>query len=245
MRWDRLAAGRSASTVQALPTGRRGVFTIGPLRLWVHDPFGLLAATVATAAPVTVVVHPQPAGSASQPAARRGGGGPAHTGERLLATFSDDPAGEWNGLRPYEPGDRLHRLSWQAEARLGVLLVNDFRPETGDVVTIALDDRAGVHRRQAFEEALSVLCGLVSHAAPHSPGIEIVTLSGRRVTGSPTPDGMVDLLTFLARSQPRRDTVRLASWNFTPASTSVVVTTRTAVTTLPRLSGDPSVVVVE
>jgi uncharacterized protein (DUF58 family) len=245
VRWDRVGAHGSASSVLTLPTARRGVFTIGPLRLWVHDPFGLLGLIVATAAPVTLVVHPPAAATAIDSSARRGSGGPAPAGDRPPSAHSDDPAGEWSGLRPYQPGDRLHLLSWQAEARHGALLVHDFRPESGDLVSVALDDRAGVHRRRAFEEALSVLYRLVLDAAPRAPHFEVVTLSGRRVSGASTPEGMVELQTFLAGSLPRRDKAGPDPWRFAPPGTSVVVTTRTALPTLPHLPGDPSVVIVE
>src|ERR1035437_1144443 len=64
IRWKPLGAGQSSASTLTLPTGRRGVFTIGPLHLWVHDPFGLFALPVATAAPVMLVVHPLCAPSA-------------------------------------------------------------------------------------------------------------------------------------------------------------------------------------
>ena len=58
IRWDRIGSDTSASSTVPLPTRRRGVFTIGSLRLWVHDPFALFGLTIAIARPVTLVVHP-------------------------------------------------------------------------------------------------------------------------------------------------------------------------------------------
>ena len=73
-----------------------------------------------------------------------------------------------------------------------------------DVVTIVFDDRAGVHRRDAFEKAL----GAVSDLPPPQKGGPRTTTSPRsRVAGSEgstTPDGLVALLTFLAETQPTR-----------------------------------------
>ncbi len=245
IRWDPVGTRRHASSVVPIPTRRRGVFKIGPLRLWVHDPFGLFAMTVATAAPVTLVVHPSAAASTLPPPVRRGSRGSAPAGHHPAAAHADDPAGEWNGLRPYEQGDRLHLLSWQAEARYRLLLVHDFRPDTEDLVAVVLDDRAGVHLRRTFEQALSMLYGLVTDAARRGSDFEVATFSGRRVTGSATPEGMVELLTFLARTQPRRVSGGAMPPDPAPRGGSFVVTTQTALPTLPHVAGDPTVVVVE
>ena len=66
------------------------------------------------------------------------------------------------------------------------------------------DDRAGVHRRHAFEKALGAAVGLASAAEGRGTEYDVSTLSGRRVRGSTTPDGLVALLTFLAETQPAR-----------------------------------------
>ena len=245
IRWDPIASGTSTSSTVGLPTKRRGVFTIGPLRLWVHDPFALFGLTVASARPVTLVVHPPPVTSMAPPAVRPGWSGAAQFGDGPASVHTDDPGGEWNGLRPYEPGDRLHLLSWQAEARFGALLVHDFRPDSEDVVTIVFDDRAGVHRRPAFEKALGAVFGLASGAGGRSTDYDVSTLSGRRVRGSTTPDGFVALLTFLAETQPTRSSNRAAASSSSPLSGALVITTATAAPTLVSSADHDSVLVVE
>jgi uncharacterized protein (DUF58 family) len=247
LRWEAIDAHQSASTTRTIPTGRRGVFVIGPLRLWVHDPFGLFGVPVAAAPAVTVVVHPH-AGSSRVPQ-RRSGGSPAagspRPGEERRP--GDDPAGEWSGLRPYVPGDRLHLLSWPAEALYGALLVDEFEPDARERIRLVLDDRVGVHRRDAFEVALSTVHGFLLDAGRQGLDVELLGLSGDRSLGSTVADGLVEHLTFLARARPRRDTMRGprilsdAEWE----AGSVVVTTATARPSLPPLRGDPRVVVVE
>jgi uncharacterized protein (DUF58 family) len=230
LRWDRVRSGEGAFSTVPLPTRRRGIFTVGPLRLWVHDPFALCGVPAATSKPVTLVVHPLAVTGATPPAARPGSRGSTEYSDGPAGVHTDDPGGEWNGLRPYEPGDRLHLLSWQAEARFGALLVHDFRPDSEEVVTIVLDDRAGVHRRGAFEHALGVVYGLAAASEGRTTDYDVSTLSGRRVHGSTTPEGLVVLLTFLADAQPTRGAHR-------PAPPSVpggalVVTTPTAAPSL-------------
>jgi len=245
IRWDQIGPDTSASSTLSLPTRRRGVFTIGPLRLWVHDPFALFGLAVAVGRAVTLVVHPPALAGMALPAVRPGSIEATQFGDGPGGDHTDDPGGEWSGLRPYEPGDRLHLLSWQAEARFGALLVHDFRPDSEEVVTILFDDRAGVHRRPAFEKALGAVVGLVSAAEGRSTDYDVSTLSGRRVRGSTTPDGLVALLTFLAETQPIRSSNHAAA----PASPlpkgALVITTPTAAPTLPLSLDHGSVVVVE
>ncbi len=246
IRWDRSKTEAGASAIVSLPTRRRGVFTIGPLRLWVHDPFALFGLTVARAKPVTLVVHPRAVIGMTTPSVRPGSSGSMEFSDGPAGVHTDDPGGEWSGLRPYEPGDRLHLLSWQAEARFGALLVHDFRPDSEDVVTIVFDDRAGVHRRAAFEKALGVVYGLASAVEASATEYDVTALSGRRVQGTTTADGLVALLTFLAETQPTR-----AAHNAGPGAAApphdgaLVITTPTALPTLPPSLDQGSVVVVE
>jgi len=246
LRWDGIGAHQCGSTAREIPTRRRGVFVIGPLRLWAHDPFGLVGVPIAAAPPATVVVYPRPA---SSPLPHLHPAGPLTAGPPRAAEIerqSDDPAGEWNGLRPYVPGDRLHLLSWPAEALYGALLVHEFRPDGQAAIRIVLDDRAGVHRREAFEAALSAVHDLLVDAGRQALDVELVALSGDRSSGSSGPDGIAEHLTFLARAGPSLRVARggrVLSGREAGAP-SVVVTTATARPSLPPLRGDPPVVVV-
>jgi hypothetical protein len=244
IRWDQISSEDGSSTL-ALPTRRRGVFTFGPLQMWVHDPFGFFGRTVAQAPPVTLVVHPRAEVASRHQTARSGSSGSTQTSDEALARHSDDPGGEWSGLRPYEPGDRLSLLSWQAEARSGALLVHDFRPDSEHVVSLVLDDRAGVHRRDAFEKSLGVIYGLALGSEGQITDYEVSTLSGRRLGGSTTSDGLVDLAVFLAETQPTRTGAVGTPPPIAPRGRTLLVTTPTALPTLPPSFPRDDVVVVE
>jgi hypothetical protein len=243
IRWRALDGRGRSSTARSIPTGRRGVFTIGPLRLWVHDPFGLVAIPVARAEAVTVVVHPVCAPAGERLPSPRTGPGATVSGSGVHDANDDDPGGEWNGLRPYVPGDRLHLLSWPVEARLGALMVQQFRPDGHALFRVVLDDRAGVHRRAAFEAALATVYTLVSEASHSSLDTTVTTLSGASAMVAPTSEGMVELLTFLAKVGPTPHTGAIASPR--EGERATVVTTSTARSSLPFLPGGHSVVVVE
>jgi hypothetical protein len=242
IRWGPLGAAQSGSTTRTLPTRQRGIFTIGPLASWVHDPFGLLAQRVAVAPAVTVVVHPVRARSTPPqlPVGDSGPLAPSRDGSRE-ARRDDDPGGELSGLRPYVPGDRLHLLSWPVEARYGTLMVHEFRPDGAAPIRIHLDDRAGVHRKAAFEESLSIVYALVEREGAGGRDVEISTMTGGLLVVPPTPEGMADLLTFLAGARPRRQGGGLPLLR----GASTVVTTTTARGSLPATPGVVSVIEVE
>jgi uncharacterized protein (DUF58 family) len=239
IRWGPLAGAQRGSTTRTLPTGHRGIFTIGPLALWVHDPFGLVAQRVAAAPTVAFVVHPIRAASTPRPP-RPGDSAPlapSRDGSHE-ARHDDDPGGELSGLRPYAPGDRLHLLSWPVEARYGTLMVHEFRPDGAAPIRIVLDDRAGVHRRAAFEESLSILYALVDREGARSRDVEIITLTGGLLAVPPTPEGMAELLTFLAGARPSRRSAGFPSLR----GSSTLVTTTTARGSLPATPGELSVI---
>lgn len=243
-RWDQISS-EDGSSILPVPTWRRGVFTFGPLRMWVHDPFGLFGRTVAHATAVTLVVHPQAVVTSNQQGVRSGSIATTQVDDGTMAGHSDDPGGEWSGLRPYQPGDRLNLLSWQAEARSGALMVHDFRPDSGDVISLVLDDRAGVHRRDAFEKSLGMIYGLAVEAEGRTTDYEVSTLSGRQLRGSTTPEGLVELATFLAETQPIRTGAGRVHLEAPARGWTLVVTTPTAVPTLPPWFDHDAVVVVE
>jgi uncharacterized protein (DUF58 family) len=242
IRWGPLGRAQSGSTARTLPTRQRGTFTIGPLATWVHDPFGLAAQRVAVAPAVTLVVHPVRALS-TPPELLAGDAGPLapSRGGAREARHDDDPGGELSGLRPYVPGDRLHLLSWPVEARYGTLMVHEFRPDGAAPIRILLDDRAGVHRKAAFEESLSIVYALVEREGAGWRDVEITTVTGGLLVVPPTPEGMADLLTFLAAARPRRQGGGLPPVR----SASTVVTTTTARGSLPASPGVVSVIEVE
>jgi uncharacterized protein (DUF58 family) len=136
-------------------------------------------------------------------------------------------------------------LSWQAEARSGALLVHDFRPDSGKLINLVLDDRAGVHRREAFENSLGMIYGLALESLGQTTDFEVSTFSGRRLRGSTTPDGLVDLAVFLAQIQPMRVGPTGGTSLVAPRDRTLVVTTPTAVPTLPPSLPRDDVVVVE
>jgi uncharacterized protein (DUF58 family) len=227
--------GESASATFAVPTRRRGLLVLAPLRAWVHDALGLFAVPVAAGLNVVVVVHPRVAAGVTVPFGADSALSAAQAVTAAVRPSDTEVGGEFADLRPYVPGDRLSLLHWPAFARYGTLLVRRFDPEAGGVVRIAVDDRAGVHRRGAFEEALSATLAIVTAAADLGIPLELETLSGSRATVPPTPEGVAAILPLLSAMQPRRARLsdQLQSWIGSEAGSPTIVTTVTGERRLP------------
>ncbi len=180
------------------PTDRRGILVLAPLRVWVHDPLALFGAPVATTGPAVVVVHPVP-----------------HPPPEPVAHRAMEGGGELTGLRPYIPGDRLHRIHWPALALYDQLLVRHFDAEAGR--RLVVDDRAGVHRPAGFEDVLSAVLALVDRAAADGTPVEVTTLSGRRLPTDPAA-----VLLALAGLAPVRQSVGIQAPGIPAAGTEVL-----------------------
>jgi uncharacterized protein (DUF58 family) len=204
VRLPALDTGGSTSIDLPVPTDRRAMLALPPLCVWIHDPFGLFGAVVARTSSVVAVVYPRRAENLDVTLSV--GSAPTTTATYSSESHSTatDMGGEFADLRPYVPGDRLHLLHWPALARHGALLVRQFDPDTGSIVSIVLDDRMGVHRRGAFEDVLSTILTLIENAAARELPVELMTLSGLRATVAPTPGGVATVLPLLATLEPRR-----------------------------------------
>ncbi len=237
-----LAPHTAGSTLRPVPTGSRGIFGLPRLRLWTHDPFVLFGVAGPSLTPLIIVVYPPPApGWASEPAtADTGGGDQAVSARTVRAPAAHDP-GELAGLRPYRRGDRLHQTHWPSFAGSGPILVREFAPDRDEVVRILLDDRAGRHRRGAFDDALGVTHGIILDACSTGRTVELRTLSGGRAVVAPTDEGIAGVFPLLATLTPHRplsgdaQPAPIPRWGDTaPPGPCMVVTTTTALSSLPH-----------
>ncbi|MGY1822274.1 DUF58 domain-containing protein [Geodermatophilus sp. SYSU D00079] len=137
---DRLPGGETATLGYRVHGGRRGRYRLGPLRLRLVDPFGLVLRSVAgtDSAPLVVVPRVVPLG----PGGPSGGHGGGDSGaRRSIAVHGEDDV----STRPYRHGDDLRKVHWRATARTGELMVRlEERPWRAQA-TLLLDTRARAH----------------------------------------------------------------------------------------------------
>ncbi|MGR7027988.1 DUF58 domain-containing protein [Geodermatophilus sp. URMC 62] len=136
----RLAGGGTAALRYRVHGRRRGRFRLGPLRLRLVDPFGLVQRTSSGTddAPLLVVPRVRPLGPGG-PGGGHGGGGDG--ARRSLAVHGEDDV----STRAYRHGDDLRKVHWRATARTGELMVRmEERPWRAQAALL-LDTRARAH----------------------------------------------------------------------------------------------------
>jgi uncharacterized protein (DUF58 family) len=137
---DALPGGSSAALGYRVQGTRRGRHVLGPLRLRLVDPFGLVErSTVGTDTAVLVVVpRVRPLGPGGLAAGHGGGGEGA---QRSIAVHGEDDV----STREYRHGDDLRKVHWRATARTGELMVRlEERPWRAQA-TLMLDTRMRAH----------------------------------------------------------------------------------------------------
>jgi uncharacterized protein (DUF58 family) len=164
---------RSAASYR-LPTDRRGIVHVGPLRVVVGDPFGL-AQTGTRAAPeveVTVFpatedIRPVPVTTGNDPLA-----GVLHP--HALGRTGDD----FYALRPYVVGDDLRRIHWPSTARHDELLVRQQEQPWQARTTVLLDVRRAAYDPASFEAAVSAAASVVTVTGAQRDLVRLVTSDG-------------------------------------------------------------------
>ena len=137
---DRLPGGERRRCSYRVHGERRGRHVLGPLRLRLVDPFGLVERSAVGTDTATLLVVPRvrPLG-AEGPAGGHGGGGEGS--RRTIAVHGEDDV----STREYRHGDDLRKVHWRATARTGELMVRlEERPWRAQA-TLLLDTRARAH----------------------------------------------------------------------------------------------------
>jgi uncharacterized protein (DUF58 family) len=187
----RLNGHGNAAFTYRVPTRRRGVYDVGPLRISRSDPLGLAARTRSVSDVTQLWVHPRR--HAIQPL-------PASLDRSLDGPTSDKaPRGSitFHSLREYVLGDDLRHIHWRSSARLGTLMVRQHVDTSLPDVTIVLDTRDSAHTEDSFEEAIEVVASLVVALLRQRFPVRFVSTRGDLLNPLPGGDsetGYLDLL---------------------------------------------------
>jgi uncharacterized protein (DUF58 family) len=192
----RLAAGAEHDELLRIPTERRQVIVLGPVRSVRGDPFGLVGRTLTWTEPQTIYVHPRTVRLDQ-----------AATG--FLRDLEGQPTSvistsdiSFHALREYVPGDDRRYVHWKSTARSvdGTIMVRQFEDTRRNHLAIALDDlNAGYTDELDFELAVSVTGSLGIHALRMEQDLTVAA-------ADPLPAGTRNrMLDGLARLELRRE----------------------------------------
>jgi uncharacterized protein (DUF58 family) len=193
----RLAPGAEHEELLAIPTRRRAVIVLGPVRSVRGDPFGLLGRTLTWTEPRAVYVHPRTVrlDQAATGFLRDLEGQPT-----AVISTSDI---SFHALREYIPGDDRRYVHWKSTARTGTIMVRQFEDTRRNHLAIALDDlTAGYTDELDFELAVSV-CGSLGVQALRME--QDLTLTAAATLPSGTTTRLLDSLAQIELRSTGRD----------------------------------------
>ena len=161
----------------------RGKYTIGPMKVRLSDPFGMveLDRTFRSTSPLVVTprVLPLPAVPLS--------GVWTGSGDNRPRAFASGSAEDVT-VREYRRGDDLRRVHWRSSAHAGELMVRREEQPWQSRATLFLDNRLLAHRgtgaASSLEHAVSVAASIGVHLAQRGFVVRLVTASGEESGGA-------------------------------------------------------------
>jgi uncharacterized protein (DUF58 family) len=119
---------------------RRGLFSIGPVRITTGDPFGFFRYTSSYGRPQNILVYPRATELPNfyVPPANLPGEGRFRKRTHYVTPNA-------SGVRGYEPGDSFNRIHWPSTARTNQLMVKLFELDPASDIWIILDLEKAVH----------------------------------------------------------------------------------------------------
>lgn len=195
-----LDAGERRSVSYPMPTDRRGLHPVGPVRVELEDPFGLVRRRRHIGGVRSVVVAPRTYPLAQMPAAP---GDEPVQGTRPLATNATVEE-EFAALRPYAVGDDIRRIHWRTTARVGEPVVRQYEDRWHRRTTVLLDVDATRTDPAAFERAVIVAASVVRMAAEEAGIVRLLTTDGTDSELVSAADHLPQLMDRLAVVEPVR-----------------------------------------
>jgi len=164
----------TAAASYQLPTQRRGLLKVGPLRVTVTDPFGLSHSSTPGAEPVEVVVYPWI--DQIPPVPFTVGHDPLAGSLQMheLGRAGDD----FYALRPYVVGDDLRQIHWPSTARHDELQVRQQEQSWQGRTTVMLDLRKATHDPESVEVAVSAAASVLAANSRRNDLIRLLTTDG-------------------------------------------------------------------
>ncbi len=231
-----LAANASHDEIFSIPTTRRSVVPVGPVRSVQGDPLGLVRREITYTGTETLFVHPKTVSLTSLTT----GWLRDLEGETTNDRSPSDVA--FHALREYVVGDDRRHIHWRTTARQpeGKLMVREFvdtrRAHLALLLSLRHDDYAS---DDEFELAVSAMASLGLRSIGDEQ--DLTCVAGGRVLPSFHGSGFLDALAGVERGADNSDAVRMVARGrdaMAGASVAALVVGSTADGTTVRLAAE-------
>jgi uncharacterized protein (DUF58 family) len=164
-----LKPGASFTNAFAIPTLRRGVIPVGPVRTVRADPVGLVRRELIWTRAQELVVHPRTVGVPS-------------TSTGLIRDLEGTPTRDltssdvaFHALREYQTGDERRYIHWKSTAKTGTYMVRQFEQTRRSHLVVALSLATSDYAtEEEFELAVSVAGSLGVRAIRDGRTVSVV-----------------------------------------------------------------------
>ena len=213
---ERLSSGATAPLRYRLHGGRRGRFALGPVRLRLVDPFGLVLRTASGSDTSTLLVTPRVRPLQGTGALSGAGGNGGEGSRRSIAVHGEDDV----STREYRHGDDLRLVHWRATARTGELMVRLEERPWRAAASLFVDSRLSAHLLggaargpardpaappDTLEWTVEAAASIGVHLLRRGAGLRVVTdggeLTGSRGRGTLGPEELLERLAELNGSR--------------------------------------------
>jgi uncharacterized protein (DUF58 family) len=161
----------------------RGKFDIGPMRVRLSDPFGLVELDRTFQSVSTLVVTPRVVPLPIVPLSGVWTG----SGDNRPRAFASGSAEDVT-VREYRRGDDLRRVHWRSSAHAGELMVRREEQPWQSRATLFVDNRKFAHRgtgaASSLEHAVSIAASVAVHLVQRGFSVRLVTAAGEDVNGA-------------------------------------------------------------
>jgi uncharacterized protein (DUF58 family) len=179
----RLRPGHDTAVDYPIPTARRGVVRVGPLRVTRRDPLGLVGVARTNGGTAQVWVHPR-----THPLVAV----PVGVARSLDGRVDKVPHGTitFDTLREYVIGDELRKVHWRTSARVGQLMVREDLDTSLPRVVVFVDDRRAAYRDRTedgsadFESVCEAAASVIVATVRADLAVELLVVSAAHPLGT-------------------------------------------------------------
>ncbi|UYQ78336.1 DUF58 domain-containing protein [Glutamicibacter sp. JL.03c] len=189
-RIPRLATGEQHEELFTIPTQRRQVLDVGPVRSVRQDPFAILRRQVKWTDTYELFIHPKTTALDGSSA------GFIRDLEGMPTSDLSNSDVSFHALRDYQPGDDRRHIHWKSTARTGALMVRQFEETRRSHLALSLstnlEEYSEAHAEEDFELAVSVAASIGQQAVAEQRKLAILTQAGpvRTDSGRMMMDGL-------------------------------------------------------